>query len=217
MVQLTRIYTGGGDKGETSLGDGSRVAKHDRRVNAYGTVDEANAVIGVVRAELRREIEGVVTAQEGLEPGAGEAHAAKARREDLRRLDGMLFRVQNDLFDAGADLCNPLDQQRREAPLRVSAAQAKRLEREIDSLNADLQPLTSFVLPGGTAVAAFLHHARTVVRRAERQVTEIAAAEPINPEVVVYLNRLSDLLFVMARHANDKGAADVLWVPGANR
>ncbi len=217
MVQLTRIYTGGGDKGETSLGDGGRVAKHDRRVNAYGTVDEANAVIGVVRAELRRGIEGVVAAQEGLEPGAGEAHAAKARREDLRRLDGMLFRVQNDLFDAGADLCNPLDQQRREAPLRVSAGQAKRLEREIDSLNADLQPLASFVLPGGTSVAAFLHQARTVVRRAERQVTEIAAAEPINPEVVVYLNRLSDLLFVMARHANDKGAADVLWVPGANR
>ncbi len=217
MVQLTRIYTGGGDKGETSLGDGARVSKHDRRVNAYGTVDEANAVIGVVRAELRREIEGVVAARAGLEPGAGEAHAAKDRLDHLRRFDAMLAYVQNDLFDAGADLCNPLDQQRRTEALRVSAAQGKRLEQEIDSLNVDLQPLKSFVLPGGTAVAAFLHQARTVVRRAERQVTEIAAAEPINPEVVVYLNRLSDLLFVMARHANDRGAADVLWVPGANR
>ena len=217
MVQLTRIYTGGGDKGETSLGDGARVSKHDRRVNAYGTVDEANAVIGVVRAELRREIESVVAARAGLEPGAGEAHAAKDRLDHLQRFDAILSRIQNDLFDAGADLCNPLDQQRRTEALRVSAGQGKRLEQEIDSINADLAPLTSFVLPGGTAVAAFLHQARTVVRRAERQVTEIAAAEPINPEVVVYLNRLSDLLFVMARHANDRGAADVLWVPGANR
>jgi cob(I)alamin adenosyltransferase len=216
MVQLTRIYTGGGDKGETSLGDGARVSKHDRRVNAYGTVDEANAVIGVARAELRREIEGIVAAQAGLEPGAGAAQA-RDRLDHLQRYDAMLFRIQNDLFDAGADLCNPLSQQRRTEALRVSAAQAKRLEQEIDSLNTDLEPLKSFVLPGGTAVAALLHQARTVVRRAERQVTEIAAAEPINAEVVVYLNRLSDLLFVMARHANDRGAADVLWVPGANR
>lgn len=216
MVQLTRIYTGGGDKGETSLGDGARVSKHDRRVNAYGTVDEANAVIGVARAELRREIEGVVASRAGLEPGAGEAQA-RDRLDRLQRYDAMLFRIQNDLFDAGADLCNPLNQQRRTEALRVSATQAKRLEQEIDSLNTDLEPLKSFVLPGGTAVAALLHQARTVVRRAERQVTEIAAAEPINAEVVVYLNRLSDLLFVMARHANDRGAADVLWVPGANR
>jgi cob(I)alamin adenosyltransferase len=205
MVQLTRIYTGGGDKGETSLGDGARVSKHDRRVNAYGTVDEANAVIGVVAARA------------GLELGAGETRAVTDRLDDLQRFDAMLTRIQNDLFDAGADLCNPLDQQRRTEALRVSAGQAKRLEQEIDSLNTDLQPLKSFVLPGGTPVAALLHQARTVVRRAERQVTEIAAAEPVNPEVVVYLNRLSDLLFVMARHANDRGAADVLWVPGANR
>ncbi|MPY72733.1 MAG: cob(I)yrinic acid a,c-diamide adenosyltransferase [Alphaproteobacteria bacterium] len=202
MVRLTRIYTGGGDKGETSLGDGSRVAKHDPRVAAYGTVDEANAVIGIARAELGREMAGL------------DAGAAKER---LERYDVMLSRIQNDLFDAGADLCNPLTQQRRPDALRVSAEQAKRLEQEIDAINGDLQPLTSFVLPGGTPAAAFLHQARTVVRRAEREVTEIAASEPVNPEVVVYLNRLSDLLFVLARHANDRGAADVLWVPGANR
>ena len=184
MVRLTRIYTRGGDKGETSLGDGSRVAKHGLRVECFGTVDEANAAIGLARLQTE-----------------GEA-------------DAMLARIQNDLFDAGADLCNPLTQQRRPDALRVSADQPKRLEQEIDAINGDLQPLTSFVLPGGTPVAAFLHQARTVVRRAEREVTEIAAAEPVNPEVVIYLNRLSDLLFVLARHANDRGTADVLWVPG---
>lgn len=217
MVQLTRIYTGGGDKGETSLGDGSRVAKHDRRVAAYGTVDEANAVIGVARAELRRELETVADAQGELEPGEDAARAATARLDLLRQIDGMLDRIQNDLFDAGADLCVPLEQRRKAEALRVSADQAKRLEQEIDALNEDLEPLKSFVLPGGTAVAALLHQARTVVRRAEREITEIAAGEAINPEVVVYVNRLSDLLFVMARTANDRGAADVLWVPGANR
>jgi cob(I)alamin adenosyltransferase len=216
MVQLTRIYTGGGDKGETSLGDGVRVAKHDRRVTAYGTVDEANAVIGVARAELRREIETVVADRSGLSPDDG-ARAAKERLDTLRACDAMLERIQNDLFDTGADLCMPLEQKRRGEPLRVSAAQGKRLEQEIDSLNADLEPLKSFVLPGGTMVAALLHQARTVVRRAEREVTAIAATETINPEVVVYINRLSDLLFVMARYANDRGAADVLWVPGENR
>jgi len=217
MVQLTRIYTGGGDKGETSLGDGTRVAKHDPRVAAYGSVDEANSVIGIARAELRREIESLVAARGALEPGGGETEKARDRHDRLQTYDAMLIRIQNDLFDAGADLCNPLTQQRRTEALRVSAEQGKRLEQEIDSLNADLAPLKSFVLPGGTAVAAFLHQARTVVRRAEREVTEIAASEPVNPEVVVYLNRLSDLLFVMARHANDRGVADVLWVPGANR
>jgi cob(I)alamin adenosyltransferase len=216
MVQLTRIYTGGGDKGETSLGDGSRVAKHDRRVEAYGSVDEANSVIGVARAELRREIETVVAAQGGMDPDDG-GRAAGARLEKLRDIDGMLARIQNDLFDAGADLCTPLEQQRKTEALRVSADQSKRLEQEIDALNGDLEPLTSFVLPGGTMVAALLHQARTVVRRAEREVTAIAETETVNPDVVVYLNRLSDLLFVMARYANDRGAADVLWVPGANR
>ncbi|MEM9683446.1 MAG: cob(I)yrinic acid a,c-diamide adenosyltransferase [Pseudomonadota bacterium] len=199
MVQLTRIYTGGGDKGETSLGDGSRVAKHDRRVAAYGTVDEANAIIGVARVEI-----GHALAQDGGVEGLGD-------------LDAMLDRIQNDLFDAGADLCVPLEQQRKSEALRISADQSKRLEGEIDALNEHLEPLKSFVLPGGTAVAALLHQARTVVRRAEREITEIAATETINPEVVVYVNRLSDLLFVMARTANDRGAADVLWVPGANR
>jgi cob(I)alamin adenosyltransferase len=204
MVQLTRIYTGGGDKGETSLGDGSRVAKHDRRVEAYGSVDEANAVIGVARAELQRAI--------------GDAsRMAAARLEDLRNIDAMLGRIQNDLFDAGADLCTPFEQQRRAEALRVSAEQGKRLEQEIDSLNSDLEPLKSFVLPGGSVVAALLHQARTVVRRAEREVTAFAETGTVNPEVVVYINRLSDLLFVMARHVNDRGAADVLWVPGANR
>jgi len=216
MVQLTRIYTGGGDKGETSLGDGARVAKHDRRVMAYGSVDEANAVIGVARAELRREIETVTAAQGGLDSDDG-ARAAKGRLDTLHAMDAMLGRIQNDLFDAGADLCMPLEQKRRGDPLRVSAAQGKRLEQEIDALNADLEPLKSFVLPGGTAVAAFLHQARTVVRRAEREITAIAGTETVNPEVVVYINRLSDLLFVMARYVNDRGAADVLWVPGENR
>lgn len=216
MVQLTRIYTGGGDKGETSLGDGSRVAKHDRRVEAYGSVDEANAVIGVARAELQRAIGDVVGAQGGLEPGDASRMAA-ARLEDLRNIDAMLGRIQNDLFDAGADLCTPFEQQRRAEALRVSAEQGKRLEQEIDSLNSDLEPLKSFVLPGGSVVAALLHQARTVVRRAEREVTAFAETGTVNPEVIVYINRLSDLLFVMARHVNDRGAADVLWVPGANR
>ena len=217
MVQLTRIYTGGGDKGETSLGDGSRVAKHDRRVAAYGTVDEANAIIGVARVEVRRELETVTEAQSGLEPSEDAARVATGRVDLLRQIDAMLDRIQNDLFDAGADLCVPLEQQRKSEALRISADQSKRLEGEIDALNEHLEPLKSFVLPGGTAVAALLHQARTVVRRAEREITEIAATETINPEVVVYVNRLSDLLFVMARTANDRGAADVLWVPGANR
>jgi cob(I)alamin adenosyltransferase len=216
MVQLTRIYTGGGDKGQTSLGDGTRVAKHDRRVEAYGSVDEANAVIGVARAELHREIGVVVGAQGGLEPG-DESRMASARLDDLRKIDVMLGRIQNDLFDAGADLCTPFEQQRRAEALRVSAEQGKRLEQEIDSLNGDLEPLKSFVLPGGGIVAALLHQARTVVRRTEREVTAIAESETVNPALIIYINRLSDLLFVMARHVNDRGVADVLWAPGANR
>ncbi len=189
MVRLTRIYTGGGDKGETSLGDGTRVPKHGARVAAYGTVDEANAVIGLARLEA------------GAEP----------------EIDAMLARIQNDLFDLGADLCTPEGGRKGEGALRISAAQAKRLEVEIDTVNAGLQPLESFVLPGGTPLAARLHHARTVARRAERLVCALAAAEPVNPEAVVYLNRLSDLLFVLARKGNADGAKDVLWTPGANR
>ncbi len=187
MVKLTRIYTGGGDKGETSLGDGARVAKHSLRVEAFGTVDEANAVIGLSRL-----------------------HAD----EDT---DAILARTQNDLFDLGADLCTPEGGRRAEGALRITAPQVTRLENEIDRINEALSPLNSFVLPGGTALAAALHHARTVTRRAERLVTSLAAEEPVNESALKYLNRLSDLLFVMARQANDGGASDVLWVPGATR
>ncbi|MEJ1994599.1 MAG: cob(I)yrinic acid a,c-diamide adenosyltransferase [Limibacillus sp.] len=187
MVQLTRIYTRGGDKGKTSLGSGERRAKYDLRIAAYGTVDEANAVLGLARLHTDGD------------------H------------DSVLERVQNDLFDLGADLCTPEVEKPEYPPLRVEAAQVERLEKEIDRLNADLKPLKSFILRGGNAAAAHLHHACTVTRRAEREVVELADRETINPEVVRYLNRLSDLLFVMARHANGKGEADVLWVPGANR
>ena len=186
MVRLTRIYTRGGDKGETSLGDGARVAKHDPRVAAYGTVDEANAAIGAARLHTQ-----------------GEA-------------DAMLARIQNDLFDLGADLCRP-GAASEDGQLRVVQSQVERLEREIDAMNAKLTPLESFVLPGGTPAAAQLHVARTVVRRAERLTTALALAAAVNPQVIAYLNRLSDHLFVLARHLNDNGARDVLWTPGANR
>ena len=187
MVKLTKIYTRGGDRGETSLGDGARVQKDAIRVEAYGTVDEANAVVGLARLHTD-----------------GSA-------------DEILNRVQNDLFDLGADLCRPEDGRKGEGGLRVSATQVERLEGEIDRLNADLAPLESFVLPGGTAAAAYLHQARTVVRRAERLAVALAREEAVNEQAVKYLNRLSDLLFVMARYCNDKGARDVLWTPGANR
>jgi cob(I)alamin adenosyltransferase len=187
MVRLTRIYTRGGDAGETSLGDGARVKKHDLRVEAFGTVDEANAAVGLARLSAAGEI------------------------------DAMLARIQNDLFDLGADLCTPEDGRRAAGALRIQASQVARLEQEIDALNAALKPLDSFVLPGGTAAAAHLHLARTVTRRAERLVVALAAREAVNPEAVKYLNRLSDHLFVLSRHLNDKGAGDVLWTPGANR
>lgn len=194
MVRLTRIYTRGGDKGDTSLGDGARVAKHDLRVAAYGTVDEANATIGLARLHLRN--------------GEAEADADA---------DAILGRVQNDLFDLGADLCRPESATPPDPPpLRVTAGQVARLEGEIDRLNADLAPLTSFVLPGGTPGAAYLHLARTVVRRAEREMTALARAEAVNPEAIRYINRLSDLLFVLARVLNNGGAQDVLWEPGRN-
>lgn len=186
MVRLTRIYTRGGDKGKTSLGDGSRVPKDDPRVAAYGTVDEANAAVGVARLYV-----------------AGED-------------DAMLARIQNDLFDLGADLCRPEAPGER-ACLRVAEAQVLRLEAEIDAMNEALRPLESFILPGGTAAAANLHVARGVVRRAERLIVELAAAQAVNPFAVAYVNRLSDHLFVLARRVNDNGARDVLWVPGANR
>jgi cob(I)alamin adenosyltransferase len=192
MVQLTRIYTRGGDTGETSLGDGKRVPKHDRRVAAYGTVDEANAVIGIARLHT-------------------------AALCDDGEADAMLGRIQNDLFDLGADLCTPEDGRRAAGALRIVDAQVDRLEREIDAMNGTLQPLSSFILPGGSPTAAHLHLARTVVRRAERLMTELAMTEPVNPAAIKYANRLSDHLFVLGRWLNDRGAKDVLWKPGANR
>ncbi len=187
MVQLTRIYTRGGDKGETSLGTGRRVPKHDLRVEAYGTVDEANAALGLARLHTTGDD------------------------------DAMLARIQNDLFDLGADLCTPEGEERRREALRVTDTQVERLEREIDAMNARLAPLRSFILPGGSPAAAHLHYARTVVRRAERQMTALAASEPVTSAAIRYVNRLSDHLFVMARHLNGDGGNDVLWTPGAHR
>jgi cob(I)alamin adenosyltransferase len=187
MVSLTRIYTRGGDGGETSLGDGSRVRKQDPRVDAYGTVDETNGVVGLARLHAQ-----------------GEA-------------DAMLARIQNDLFDLGADLCTPETGRKAEGALRIVDAQVERLEREIDAMNAELKPLTSFILPGGTPTSAYLHLARTVARRAERLMCALAETEPVNPAAIRYINRLSDHLFVLARFENEKGLRDVLWVPGGNR
>ena len=186
MVKLDVITTRGGDGGETSLGDGARVRKDALRVEAYGTVDEANAAIGVLRL-----------------------HAG----EDLEA-DAMLARIQNDLFDIGADLCVPGEAGAR---LRVADTQSARLEAELAAMNGQMPALKSFVLPGGTAGAAAAHVARTVTRRAERLVVALAAAEEVNPAVIRYLNRLSDHLFVLARRLNGNGAGDVLWVPGATR
>jgi cob(I)alamin adenosyltransferase len=190
MVVLSKIYTRTGDAGETSLGNGMRVAKHALRVQAYGTVDETNATLGLARLHA-----------------AGE-------------MDAALARISNDLFDLGADLCLPdmaADAGREWTPLRILAAQVTRLETEIDAMNARLQPLRSFILPGGTPLAAHLHLCRTVCRRAERLTVELASVEAINPEAVRYLNRLSDWFFVAGRIANDDGARDVLWVPGLTR
>ena len=192
MVQLTRIYTKGGDKGTTSLGTGKRVPKHDQRVSAYGAVDETNAFIGVARLHTR-----------GNDPQQGDA-------------DAMLARIQNDLFDLGADLCAP-ESGDKDARLRVSDAQVERLEHEIDRMNAELAPLNSFVLPGGSAASAHLHVARTVARRAEREITRLAEGDRVTPAAIRYINRLSDHLFVLSRWLNDKGRQDVLWTPGANR
>lgn len=184
MVYLNRIYTRSGDDGSTALGDGSRLPKHHLRIESYGTVDEASSVIGLVRTA------------------------------DLTDpFEGWLAIIQNDLFDVGSDLCVPGEAGDR---LRITPAYTERLEGWIDEANEPLEDLKSFVLPGGRPAAAWLHLARTVVRRAERLVTALSEAEPegVNPEVVRYLNRLSDLCFVLARRANDDGAADVLWVPG---
>lgn len=190
MVVLNKIYTRTGDAGETALGNGVRVAKHSLRVMAYGTVDELNATVGLARLKATAES------------------------------DEALMRIQNDLFDLGADLCRPdmaRDAEAEYPPLRVSDDQVARLEAEIDAMNADLQPLRSFILPGGSELSAALHLCRTVARRAERHAVELTTAEEVNPAAVKYLNRLSDWFFVAARIANDGGKADILWVPGANR
>lgn len=192
MVTLNRIYTRTGDDGVTRLSTGEPVGKDSLRVEAYGGVDETNSVLGLVRLH---------TADDSV-------------------LDPILARIQNDLFDLGADLATPDRGKPVEwEPLRILQSQVDRLEAEIDLLNADLSPLTSFVLPGGTAAAAFLHQARTVCRRAERVCVALVSQpdEPVSPAALKYLNRLSDLLFVAARWANDRGAGDVLWAPGENR
>ncbi|MGI9402911.1 MAG: cob(I)yrinic acid a,c-diamide adenosyltransferase [Hyphomicrobium sp.] len=193
MVVLNKIYTRSGDAGMTALGSGVRVAKHALRIAAYGTVDETNASVGMARVHLA-----------GGDPD----------------LDAMLLRIQNDLFDLGADLCMPDRGEKLDyEPLRISDAQVKRLEQEIDQMNAELKPLHSFVLPGGTPAAATLHVARTVSRRAERLMVELAAGpdEPVSASALKFINRLSDFFFVASRYANDRGNSDVLWVPGQNR
>ena len=190
MVVLSKIYTKTGDKGETALGNGRRVAKHSLRVSAYGTVDETNATVGLARL-----------------------HASGELADALKR-------ISNDLFDLGADLCTPdrhLDATREYPALRMIEVQVSRLEAEIDAMNTRLTPLRSFILPGGSALAAQLHLCRTVCRRAERLVVETATVEDVNPEAVKYLNRLSDWFFVAGRIANNDGKDDVLWVPGLTR
>ncbi len=189
MVYLNRIYTKTGDAGETALGDGTRVMKTHPRIAAYGGVDELNAVLGFVIVQ-----------------GVPEA------------MSGLLTHIQNDLFDVGADLCLPeSDAPPPYPPLRVTSSQVDQLEQWIDRFNEPLTPLHSFVLPGGSMAAATLHIARTVCRRVEIGVLELAATEPINPQIAIYLNRLSDLLFVLSRAANQNGAGDVLWIPGKHR
>lgn len=190
MVVLSKIYTKTGDAGETALGNGARVAKHATRVSAYGTVDETNATVGLAR----------------LHAGGD--------------MDAALKRISNDLFDLGADLCTPdmhLDATLPYTPLRMTEGQVARLEQEIDVMNARLEPLRSFILPGGSVLAAQLHLCRTVCRRAERLTVELATMESVNPEAVKYLNRLSDWFFVAGRIANNDGKDDVLWVPGLTR
>jgi cob(I)alamin adenosyltransferase len=191
MVVLSKIYTRTGDDGTTALGSGRRVSKYDLRVEAYGSLDEANAALGIARLHTK----------------------------DRPELDAMLARIQNDLFDLGADLCFPDETKDARGRLVVTDTQVERLEGEIDALNRELQPLRSFVLPGGSPASSFLHLARTVSRRAERLMVALAARkdETVGAPALRYINRLSDFLFVAARYANDKGNSDVTWVPGQHR
>jgi cob(I)alamin adenosyltransferase len=191
MVVLSKIYTRTGDDGTTALGSGRRVAKYDLRVEAYGTLDETNAAIGIARLHTK----------------------------DRPVLDAILARIQNDLFDLGADLCFPDETKDARGRLAVTDAQVGQLESEIDTLNRELEPLRSFVLPGGSPAASLLHLARTISRRAERLMVALAAreGETVGAPALRYINRLSDFLFVAARFANDKGKSDVMWVPGKNR
>ena len=194
MVVLNRIYTRTGDKGETALGNGSRVSKAHLRIHAYGTVDETNATLGLVRLHTQLP--------------------------EMHKLDLMLARIQNELFDLGADLCVPdTGKDLGYEPLRILPKQYVRLETEIDELNGELSPLRSFVLPGGHPAAAYLHLSRTVCRRAERLIVELAAheGEPVSEGAVAYVNRLSDFFFVASRWVNARAAGDVLWVPGKTR
>ncbi len=208
MIKLTKIYTKTGDDGTTGLVTGARVRKDDLRVECYGTVDETNAAVGLCVIACDR--------------AASDSKPATPTATLAARIGEVLRAIQHDLFDLGADLATPITDKERQAPgamLRIIEAQTLRLERTIDEFNDALAPLTSFVLPGGTPLAANLHLARTISRRAERHAVALLAREPdnVNPEAIKYLNRLSDLLFVLGRVANDNGALDVLWVPGINR
>ena len=191
MVTLNKIYTRTGDKGETFLVGGLKVAKHSLRPDAFGEVDELNSIIGIVRTYISKD--------------------------EQSELNDILEKIQNELFDLGADLATPENSKNSDKILRITSSQVKRLENEIDKFNKDLNELKSFVLPGGSKLSSWLHLARTATRRAERKITKLASEEGINNEVIIYINRLSDLLFVMARYCNDNGKADVLWQPGVTR
>ncbi len=191
MVTLNKIYTRTGDKGETVLVGGLKVAKHSLRPDAFGEVDELNSIIGIVRTYISKDKQS--------------------------ELNDILERIQNELFDLGADLATPKISKDSDKVLRITSSQVKRLENEIDKFNKDLNALKSFVLPGGSKLSSWLHLARTATRRAERKITKLASEEGINNEVIIYINRLSDLLFVMARHCNDNGKADILWQTGLTR
>tara|TARA_B100000131_G_scaffold320132_1_gene367525 strand:- start:1053 stop:1628 length:576 start_codon:yes stop_codon:yes gene_type:complete len=191
MVRLNKIYTRTGDSGETSLVGGTRVSKHSLRPEAFGEIDELNSILGITRAHLRES--------------------------KLKKFDVLLERIQNELFDMGADLATPENSKYADKILRISSKQVQRIEKEIDEFNSELDELQSFVLPGGSMLASWFHFARTNARRSERRITKLAAEEVINSNILLYINRLSDLLFVMARFSNNNGQNDVLWQPGKSR